>query len=47
MAKFAALKPEIYKYFINDGDEKKKEKKNLKLKLKDYKNCLEASQFEN
>ena len=27
MAKFAALKPETYKYFINDGDKNKKEKK--------------------
>ena len=30
MAKFAALKPETYKYFINDGDKKKKEKKKIK-----------------
>ena len=53
MKKFLGLRSRIYSYLIDDGSEKKREKTSKscvikrKLKLKDYKNCLEGTQVEN
>ena len=53
MKKFLRLRSRIYSYLIDDSSEKKREKISKscvikrKLKLKDYKNCLEGTQVEN
>ena len=53
MKKFLRLRSRIYSYLIDDSSEKKREKISKscvikrKLKLKDYKNCLERTQVEN
>ena len=53
MAEFAALRAKAYSYLLDDGDENKKSKRHkkechkTKLKFEDYKQCLEATKFEN
>ena len=53
MTKFVGLRAKTYSYLINDGSEDKKTKGTKKciikrkLKLENYKNCLEATQLEN
>ena len=53
MKKFVGFRAKIYSYLKdnNDEDEKSKRHKKVchqrKLKFQDYKNCLEAAQFEN
>ena len=53
MTKFFGLKAKTYSYLIDDGSEDKKAKGTkkcaikTKLKFEDYKNSLEATQFEN
>ena len=52
MNECAALRARTYIYLIgnNDGDKKKKDTNKcvikIKLKFKDYQNCLKATQFE-
>ena len=52
MKKFVGLGAKTYSYLIDDSSEDKKTKatKNCimkrKLKFEDYRNCLEATQFE-
>ena len=51
MTKFAGLKAKSYSYLIDDGSEDEKAKGTKKcvirrkLKFKNYKNCLEATQL--
>ena len=53
ITKFVGLRPKIYSYLVDDGNEDKKAKDPKKwvikkpLKCKDYKNCLKASQVIN
>ena len=53
IAEFAVLRAKTYSYLINYSDENKKSKGTKKcaikqkLKFKDYKACLEATQIEN
>ena len=53
MTKFAGLRAKDYSFLIDDSSEDKKAKDRKKcvikrkLKLENYKNCLEASQLEN
>ena len=53
IAEFAALRAKTYSYLINYSDENEKSKGTKKcaikqkLKFKDYKTCLEATQIEN
>ena len=53
MKKFVGLRPKTYNYLTHEGriDKKTKRTKRCvikrKPKLKDYKNCLEATQLEN
>ena len=52
MTEFTALEPKGYSYLMGDNDKNKYVKgtkkcvMKLKLKFKDYKNCLEANQLE-
>ena len=53
MIKFVGLRAKTYSYLIDDGSGDKKAKGTnkcvikRKLKFENYKNCLEATQFEN
>ena len=53
MTEFIRLRAETYSYLIYDGNENKKAKgtkrcvMKIKIKFKDYKNCLEATKLEN
>ena len=53
MKKFFRLKAKTYSYLMDDGGEDKKSQGTKKcvikrkLKFKDHKNCLEATQLEN
>ena len=51
MIKFVVLRVKTYTYLIDDGREDKKAKDTCvikrKLEFKNYKNCLEATQFKN
>ena len=53
MKEFVVLREKTYSYLKDNKEEDKKSKKHKKfvikrkLKFKDYKNCLEASQIEN
>ena len=54
MTKLVGLRAKTYSYFIDEGSEDKKAKKQKKkcvikrrLKFENYKNCLEATQLEN
>ena len=53
MKKFVGLRAKTYSFLIDDGSENKEAKLRKrclikgKLKFKDYKNCLEATQLEN
>ena len=52
MKKFVGLRAKAYSYLKDNNDEDKKEKCAKKcvikkIKFKDYKNCLKASQIEN
>ena len=53
MTKFVGLRAKTYSYLIDDGNEDKKGKHTKKcfikrkLKLENYKNCLESTQLEN
>ena len=52
MIKFVGLRAKTYSYLIDDGSEDKKAKDakkcaiKRKLKFKNYKNCLEATQLD-
>ena len=52
MTDFAALRPKIYSYLTGNNDENKKGKdtkkcfRKWKIKLEDYKHCLEVTQRE-
>ena len=52
MTDFAALRPKIYSYLTGNNDENKKAKdtkkcvRKWKIKLEDYKHCLEVTQLE-
>ena len=52
MTDFAALRPKIYSYLTSNNDENKKAKdtkkcvRKWKIKLEDYKHCLEVTQLE-
>ena len=51
MTKFIGLRAKTYSYLIDDGTEDRKEKDTkrclikIKLKIKNYKNCLETNQL--
>ena len=53
MTKFVGLRAKTYSYLIDDGSEDKKAKGTKKcvikrkLKLENYKSCLEATQLDN
>ena len=54
MTKFFGLRAKTYSYLIDDGSENKKAKRHKKkcvikrrLKIENYKNFLEATQFDN
>ena len=53
MRKFVGLRAKIYASLIDEGSEDKKDKRTKKcvikrkLKFQNYRNCLEATQFEN
>ena len=53
MTKFVGLRAKTYSYLIDDSSENEKAKPTKrcvirrKLKFENYKNCLEATQFEN
>ena len=53
MTKFVGLKAKTYSHLLDEGSEDKKVKSTKKyvmkrkLKFKNYKNCLEATHFEN
>ena len=53
MKRFSALTAKIYTYLTDSNDEDKRAKETKKsvvkrkLKLEDYKHCLEANQIEN
>ena len=53
ITKFVGLRPKIYSYLVDDGNEDKKAKGSKKcvikrnLKFQDYKNCLKFSQIIN
>ena len=53
MTKYARIIANTFRYLIDDGSEDinakgtKKRKRKRKLKIKNYKNCLEATQLEN
>ena len=53
MTKYASIIAKTFSYLIDDGSEDKKakgtkkRKRKRKLKIKNYKNCLEATQLEN
>ena len=50
MKKLLGLKTKTYSYLINNGNQNKKNKNSVmirKLKIENYKNCLEATQLEN